>query len=448
MNRLAMAELRHGWATWIGVLLIATVSAAAYGVGVSTIETGIRAGGEYLSGFSGAAAILLIFSAAAGIPVTGAVSRLAVDLSRTGFARWQLAGVAPAQVSRVVALQLALSGLIGGVLGVVLARLVAEPLVHAAFEDGSGGYREIPIVTGPLTATVVIPLTMLLTVLGGWRAARSAARTSPLSVLREPEAEAKRMRWWRWLLLGIVVASVAAAISTMFTGERRVILAQAPLIAPYLTLVVTAAGPLLYPAVLRAWTSMIPARASAAWYLARHQAAYHLGRSTASITPLFVGASLLGGLFTMSATFDASSRAAGGDGVTMAASQVVLILGGPIALAAVGVAVVIFMSNRTQGSEQALLRASGADDRVIVTSAVLQALIHIVTAALLTFAVLVGSAAIIAAAMSRFGPGILRLDLIGAGILMLTGLALTLSATLIPVLGRLREPVASRLAAI
>lgn len=448
MIRLVAAELRSGWATWIGVLLVALTSAAAFGVALSTVETGIHAGGDYVSGFSGAAAIVLIFSAAAGVPVTAAVARLAVDLGRPGYARWQLAGVSPRQASGVVIAQLAASGLLGALLGLAVTPLLAEPLVHGAFEEGTGGYAEIPIVTGPLTAAVVVPATLLVTLLGGWRAARAAGRTSPLAALREPETEAKRMRWWRWLLLALVIAAVSAAITAMFGGDRRVILAQTPMVPAYLTMVVAAAGPVLYPGLLRGWTALVPARTSVAWHLARHQARYHLGRSTASITPLFVGAALLGGMFTMSATMDASLRASDRDGVSIGAGQVLLILGGPVALAAVGVAVVIFMSNRTQGAEQALLRASGAEGRVLVMSALLQAAIHVVTAALLTLAVLSGSAAIIAGAMSTVGRGVPVLDVGAAGLLMLVGLALTAVATLLPVLSRLREPVAARLGAI
>ena len=75
----------------------------------------------------------------------------------------------------------------------------------------------------------------------------------------------------------------------------------------------------------------------------------------------------------MAATTNASFLAGGEDLASLSVPQVLLIAGGPIALAAVGASVVVFMSNRTQGHEQALLRASGATDAAVLGSALLQA---------------------------------------------------------------------------
>lgn len=449
MTRLVFAELRAGWASWVGVVFVAAVASLACGVAISLLETGIHAGQKYLEGFSGGTAAILMFSAPAAIAVTAAITRLAVDLGRPGYARWQLAGVGPVQTAGVVLAQLFVAGLVGGAIGFGATTLVAGPVIHSAFADGSGEYAAIPVVTGPLTAGVAIPATVVLVLLGGLRAARAAGRTPALAALREPEARAKRMRWWRWLLLAAAVAGAAWFFSAVFQARTTTeLLMTAPLTPVILAVLVVLSGPVVYPIVLRAWTGLVPARASTSWHLARHQARYHLGRSTASITPLFVGASLLGGLFTMSATFDASLRAAGERGVTLGIAQVALMIGGPVLLAAVGAAVVIFMSNRTQGSEQALLRASGAAPGVVLATAVWQAVIHVVTAALLAAAVLVATALIDGAALARLGPGI-PVVAPGFGLALVgVGLALTLAATVLPVLARSREPLVTGLAAV
>src|SRR5690606_4725672 len=113
----------------------------------------------------------------------------------------------------------------------------------------------------------------------------------------------------------------------------------------------------------------------------------------------------------------------------------------------VGAAVVIFMSNRTQGAEQALLRASGATERTVFASALWQGVIYVVTACLLASLVLVGTAVVAATALARFIPAVPVVDLGAASLLVALGLVLTASATVLPELARLREPVASQLAA-
>lgn len=448
MIRLVFAELRAGWASWAGVILVSAITALACGIAVSMLETGIHAGGDYVQGFSGGTAAILMFSAPTGIAVIATITRLAVDLGRPAYARWQLAGVGPLQTGIVVSTQVAAASLLGGVIGFAATTVLAGPAIYAAFESGTGGYSEIPIITGPLTALVTIPATVAIALLGGLRAARAAGRTPPLAALREPETEAKRMHWWRWILLAAIITGVTAFFVSLFQSTNRsTFLSQGPLVPVVITVVLVAAGPVLYPWFLRGWTALIPARASTSWYLARHQARYHLSRSTASITPLLTGTALLGGLFTMTATVDASLKAGGEDGVTLEISQVLLMLGGSVLLAAVGAAVVIFMSNRTQSAEQALLLAGGATTTTIVASSIWQAVIHVVTAAVLGGIAIIATAVMTAAALGRFVPPIPVIDASYALALVGIGLILTMLATVLPVTARSRTSVALQLVA-
>ena len=446
MSGLVLAELRAGWAAWIGVVLLGAVLALSTGVGLSAFETGLREGGSIQEAYSTLAVTVLLFAVPSGIAVVGAVARLSVDLGRATYARWQLAGVAPRQASGVVCAQLAASGFLGGVLGFALTPLLAGPLIRGGFEAGSA-FAEAAIATGPVTLAVVIPLTTAVALTGGLRAARGAGRGSPLAALREPETHAKRMRWWRWVLLLLVSLGAGLGLASVLGAEdRAAYMSQSMLIPVYLTIPLLAAGPVVYPLALRAWTALVPASASSSWYLARHQARYHLSRSTASITPLFAGTALVGGLFTMAATTNASFLAGAEQTATLNVAQVLLIAGGPIGLAAVGAAVVVFMSNRTQGHEQALLRAGGATDATVLGTALLQAIIHVATALLLALTVLVATAVVSATAVARFTTAVPVLDLGVAGPVALVGLCLTVLATTVPVAARLREPVTVRLA--
>ena len=120
-------------------------------------------------------------------------------------------------------------------------------------------------------------------------------------------------------------------------------------------------------------------------------------------------------------------------------------LGGPVLLAAAGASVVIFMSNRTQGSEQALLRASGAPTSTITASALWQAAIHVTTAALLGGVVVIATALTTAVALSRFVPPNPVIDATYALGLVGIGLILTAFATVLPVTARCSTSVAAQL---
>lgn len=450
MSALLWAELRRSWATWVGLVAIAVIAAVSFSVAIAMVEAGLREGGEILESSFSFLSMLLMVNVPAGAIVVAAIARLAVDLHRSAYARWQLAGVSPAQTSMIVLAQLLSIGVLSGIVGFSVSVLFVPRFLHAVFSSDSTWWSTATIIPGALTAWIVIPLTTVVVLAGGLRAALSAGKTAPLAALREPEAQAKRMRWWRWILFLVVLlaAGVGGALAPFRVDTRSTAVSQYPLIPLYLTVILAALGPVLYPFVLRAWTALIPARVSTSWYLARHQARYHLGRSTASITPLFVGASLLGGLMTMSATTSAAITAAGLPGsFDLGLLQVMLLIGGPVVLGAAGAGTVLFMSNRTQGGEQALLRASGATSSTVWTAAFWQALIHVVTAFFLAVIVTLGTAAIVSGSLSRFIPATPVIDLDAALLLVAAGLTVTLAATTVPALIRLREPLAPQLAA-
>ncbi|MGF6823334.1 putative ABC transport system permease protein [Microbacterium sp. ZKA21] len=450
MIRLILAELRHGWTTWIGLVLVAAIAALSFATGIAMLETGLDVGGEILDASISFLSILLLLSIPAGAIVVAAVARLAIDLHRPAYARWLLSGVGPGQATVVVLAQLVCAGLVAGCLGFVISIPVVPVFLHAVFETDSSWWSSATVRPGAFTAMVVVPLTLAVTLVGGLRAAVSAGRTPPLSALREPAPESKHMSWWRWILCIVVLlaAGVGGAMAPFRADERSTAISQFPLLPAYLTAIVATVAPVLSPAVLRAWTAIIPPRTSTTWFLARNQARYHLGRSTASVTPLFVGTALLGGLMTMAATTGTAMTDAGMPGnFDLGILQVMLLIGGPVALGATGAAVVLFMSNRTQGAEQSLLRASGATRGVVVAAALWQAVIHVVTAALLAAIVIVGTALISGAALNRFLPADPVYDLGAAAALVAVGLVLTASATVLPTLLRLREPLARRLAA-
>jgi ABC-type antimicrobial peptide transport system permease subunit len=117
-------------------------------------------------------------------------------------------------------------------------------------------------------------------------------------------------------------------------------------------------------------------------------------------------------------------------------------------LAAIAAAIVVFMSSRTRSQELALLQASGATHRTIILTATLEAVIYVITAGILAFAIIVASGVIIAAGLSTAVPGTTaKIDATPGIIIAGIGCALILLATLGPTLVGLRRDVMHTLSA-
>ena len=126
----------------------------------------------------------------------------------------------------------------------------------------------------------------------------------------------------------------------------------------------------------------------------------------------------------------------------MHANEAALLLGGPLLLAAVAAALVVFMSSRTRGHELAVLQASGATHRTIIFTAALEAVIYVITASILALAIIVASSVIIAAGLSTAVPGTTTtIDAMPGLIIAGIGCALILVATLGPTIVGLRRDV-------
>ena len=191
--------------------------------------------------------------------------------------------------------------------------------------------------------------------------------------------------------------------------------------------------------MLRAWTALVPRRWSAAWYLARSFTTYRLGQSAASITPLMIAMALAGGLFTTTATLSAAV----GEKRELEAGVVILIIGGPLLLAGIGAMATVFMSGYAREREFALIRAAGSTAGLIVLTAVWEALIYTVTAALLATAAILMGAGVLALTLDLNAPVV---SLSSVATVSAMGFVLLLAATLIPTLIALRAGIPRQLA--
>lgn len=440
MIRLVLCDLAAHARVWLGVLAVSVAIGFVAAIAAGLIETGLFHGGRVAEGLSSTSSAVIMFTAVTALIVLSSTSNLAVTLQQRSYALWQLVGIRPALVGTVVLTQLGIIGVVGALSGAMLAVPVFGPLfrwVFHAWEDLQG----ISLHLGMISVVLVTGASAVVLLLGGLRGARRASRTPPIEALRNPEPPQVKIGWFRIILTVLVVTGVTAlAVNLDGQASFSAISGQAILLTPLIAAAFAAAGPILFPLILRAWTSLVPARASATWFLARHSARYRLGQSSAAIGPLMVAIALAGGLYTTGATLAAAQAARTGTstGFDLAPEGVVLLLGGPLLLSAVSAAATVFMSGHSREREFALIQAAGSTHPTILITTIWEAVIYAATAAILgTLATLIGGIILAHTLGLAFPP----IALPTIGLITVGGLALLLAATVAPTAAALRHEI-------
>lgn len=442
MIRLVLSDVLAAGRVWVGAVAVAAAAVIAGLIPGTLIATGVESAGVIALAMYSIAGTVAAFCAVSVVVVLSSVLRLTVDLRRRSYALWQIVGVDASAVTRIVSAQLAVAGAAGAALGAVVGVPVVPALVESALRS-SPGFEDVRVRSSWPVIVAVVLVVMAVILIAGAPAARRAGRTPPLEVLRAAGSPRRPRRLLRILavsVLVIIAVSVAAGIPDSLDAG----VPGASLLGPVLIAAVAAAGAPLVRIVARAWTALVPTRASASFSLAR-ATTVQAERSAAAVAPLLIAIGLPTALLSAAQTVGSALPESG----TSALGGVLLILGGPVVLAAVGAAATTFMSSQERSRDQALLLASGASEGVILLTAVWEAVIQVGTAALLAGAVVLAAAAVVALELSTVAPTVL----VGTGWqawLAVTALALllVLPATLGPSLSSLRRSVPRALAAV
>ena len=439
MIKLVVADLWTHARVWAGVLLVCIATGGIGAVSVGLIETGNHYGGSIQYDLAGASTILILFSTAAALIVLSSATGLAVALQQWTYAVWQLAGLAPGLVTAVVLAQLAVTGAVGAVTGWAVVKVFSAPIFGWLWRPLNFA-EDISVHLSGTGLAGIAAAQCLVVLAGGFGGARRAGRVSPLEALRTAETAMIPFGWVRGLVL-LVLAGAAAAFSvSLMQAEFETIAGSALLLIPLFAAVLAAAGTVVFQPVLKGWTSLVPRRWSASWYLACNSAGYRLGQSTASITPLMMATALSGGIFTTAATLSSAV----GEKRELSVGVVILMIGGPLLLAGVGAMATVFMSGYAREREFALIRAAGSTAALVVLAAIWEALIYTVTAAVLGTAAILAGAVVLALALGLDAP---VLSLASVAVVGGCGFVLLLAATLVPTFLCVRAEVPSQLAA-
>lgn len=442
MLRLILSDLLLHRRLWVGYLLIAAATAAVGSVAAAQIETAVRTGGDVRPALFAISGTVIIFSTVTAVVVLGSITNLVVALQRRGHALWHLVGIRPGLIRLVVLAQLLIVGMLGGAAGCALA----APALPALFRFFFASVRDMAGVRprfGLAAAGAVVLVVTFVVLLSGARGAGRASRVPALQSLREPDLPRRRMGVPRWLAAAVVPAALFSLISSLPGTPAAQLAMPLMLVAPLTAGFFAAVAPVLFPVVLRAWTALVPASASASWFLARNATGHTSSRSTATISPLMLAVALAGGFATATRIGGAAVRAESGQQVPDVATGVVaLLIGGPLLLAVLGATITVFLSSRSREREFALIQAAGGTRGTVLAAAAGEALIYVVTAGLLGGATVLVTAlaGLYSAAVWEFGTAAV------AGIIA-AGLLLTVAATALPALSALREEIPRTLAA-
>jgi putative ABC transport system permease protein len=423
--RLVVSDLLLHWRLWVGTF--AVLSAGAL---IALVCAGDLSTARAMSPGPDQAALLnhaMIYSTMNGLVVVGSLSVVVgfvVKLQRPSHALWQIAGLGPGTVARVVVMQTLLLAI--AALSVAVA--VAPALVGLVLNDLTAplrapGAEPYTIVIAADTSAIAALAFLVVVFVTATFASVEARRVPLLLAVRSEESDAPgagRSRWRLIVAIGFAVLG-AAMITALLLGDRGISgLFPVPIIALAVTIAPWIVGP-----VTTAWTRVVPPPASTTWYLARRSAAHQLARSHATTTMLSL-AIMLGG-FT------------GGMGLwsdPRSAQVAIAVFGVPVAIVLITAGVTVFMTFLDRRREAALLVVGGATFGAALVVAVLESLICAGTAAI------IGLVALVPAMIVPFAGEPWHSVLAPVPAVLAVGCVVLLAATAAPVVAASRQPLA------
>ena len=384
MTRLLLADLRRHAGTWTWTAVVAVVAGVCVSGQLMVMRGSLvsaRAVGDasLIEAARVVSSFIIISVVLAAAAVLTSTSALAVAEREHDHGLWRALGMRPGALRTVILGQLAAIGafgaLAGTAVGVVAARLMIPLLVEERAALAGTAPRWVPV--DLLWSALIVAGSV---VIGGWGAARRAARAPEIALLRGRGDEERRWdpaRVFGLLLrLAAVGGSGAGAVSAWriirTAGAGSDAAADAAAFGSLgVVILVCLLAPWIVPWLQRALAALpIP---GTAWRVAARTAALESRRSSATVLPFLVAIGLVAVLF--------SARSLGFTGMKM--SGFLSMFGLALVVAWSGGVAVIAMSAGRRRRDAALLRALGAREGGVTATQVLEGVLHALTAAVL-----------------------------------------------------------------
>lgn len=457
MTVLILRELRAHARVWVGFVLVAVVVSALTLSAVAQAESVAGMTASQISSVRAFTSPMLGLTLVTGVTLLSSNVSLVLATLRRTVALWQIIGVQPARVRVIIASQL----MVLTSLSIALGAVVSGPLRDLVFRQILSQSHTLAGVQ-PHQGWGISPVAVILlygtVFLASARGLIAVGRVPPLAALAEGDSGPPRRGWGRLVAIALMGLGLISTIVVMLRPRAmdpsRVLAAHiglGVLLCVMFTVMLAMMTTWVAPLALRMWTAAFPRRWSAAWFLARRSCQYHLARSGATITPLMVAFSLVAGLYTVFLTVVNAQRggaAATEQSGTINNPAIFLILGGPLFLCAVGVAVTLFMTGRDRSREVGVLGAAGASESMLIRSGLYEAVMYTGTAALIAACGIVPLGVVSAASLQTVMPGAEAVYGVGpaSGVVVVSGF-LVAGAILGPIFSALKSPLVDALAA-
>jgi ABC-type antimicrobial peptide transport system, permease component len=335
MAALIWKDLRHHARQWLWSLLVTTTGGAFIDVIIVSWYSALRwsATQADASKYSSMTSILgsnLVSYAGLSIAViVSSTLALTVTAQSRSHALWKIIGIPSRRIRRVILAQIGAVGMLGGLIGGILA-LPVTGWYLLTWHEFHVYPADMPVVMPAFAVPLTIAITTAFSILGGLGAARRAASTPEMQALREAASPAARTRIWQWIvagvfLFGVTVTLIIAVVNPSeltstegadpqtaaemagrtnddlmgLGGALVLMLMIAALCVPNWTI-----RPLL-----TAWTALIPGR-SPAWFAARANARHRSTMSLTTIVPFGIAVGMTGVVYAIVG----ATRASGADG--------------------------------------------------------------------------------------------------------------------------------------
>lgn len=451
MINLAWAELKYSWKTWIGFGSVVFVTSIVMGVCATLVSTWLSL--RAASSSTGALADVLVqlsvmvssFSGLVAVVVLNSVASSTVQTNRKQYARWQLLGITPGQVRGILALQLAILGLGSGFSGLSFALVFSQPtllLIKNAVTNATGDVQVIEASNNSIVYATALFVILLIVLLSGLAPARRASRVSVLDALRTPEPPVRAMTATRWTVTGVFGLATVALMATAVGSSREVISLNTIFACITASGMSAALTPLMLPLFIQVWPRLIPDRASVTWAVARRYALHHIHTSAASVAPLMVGITLIGAIFSAAYT-ERNALLVNGihvERMNLAIDQIIIMLGGPVILAVVGSAAIVFQGTADRGHSARILSLVGFSKNHVLILALTETIIYVGTALLISLIIIFTLISIETLALSNtVGPAWPTITFGPIAVVTVIGAAITAFASTLPLLARKKQ---------
>ena len=384
MTRLLLADLRRHAGTWTWTVAVAVVTGACVAGQFMVMRGSLdsaraTADASMIEAASVVTTFIIVSVVLAAAAVLTSTSALAVVERERDHGLWRALGMRPIVLRVVVLGQLVVVGVLGSLVGtaagVLVARLMLPLLIDERVALAGTVPRWEPV--DLLWSALIVAGSVMI---GGWGAARRAARAPEFALLRGRGDEERRWGPARVLGLLLRLAAVggvgAGAVSAWLTirtaGAGSDGAADAAALGSLgVVVLICLLTPWIVPWLQRA-LAVLPFPGTA-WQVAARTAALESRRSSATVLPFFVAIGLVAVLF--------SGRSLGLASVST--EGFLSMFGLAFVVAWSGGVAVIAMSAGRRRRDAALLRAAGAREGGVLAAQVLEGALHALTAAVL-----------------------------------------------------------------